>query len=132
MSFQTRIWNFLKAYWPSLVVGAGIFYLSLLKAPRMHLDLDNPDKFEHMFAYLVWGLCLTSDLWRAGVSFSGRIGWALVFPVAFGGIIEILQYFHPIRSGEWLDFYADFSGAVLAFVLIDVLYRICSPRYLKK
>ena len=119
-----RLWHFLIAYWPSLVVGAGIVYLSLFHAASLHLDVSNPDKFSHLFAYFVWTLCLTSDMWRNNVSFNRRLIWAVLFPFLFGGAIELLQaYFFPPRAGEWLDWYADFSGIVLGFVLTDVLYR---------
>ena len=119
-----RLWLFLIAYWPSLVVGAGIVYLSLFHAASLHLDVSNPDKFSHLFAYFVWTLCLTSDMWRNDVSFNRRLIWAVLFPFLFGGAIELLQaYFFPPRAGELLDCYADFSGIVLGFVLTDVLYR---------
>ena len=62
-----RLTHFVKAYWPSLLVGAGIVYLSLFHAASLQLDVDNPDKFGHLLAYLVWTLCLTADLWRDGV-----------------------------------------------------------------
>lgn len=123
-----RLLKFLIAYWPSLIVGAGIVYLSLFHAASLHLDVDNPDKFSHLVAYLVWTMCITSDLWRNGVPFRWRVVWAVIFPIVFGGIIELLQaYFFPSRAGEWLDWYADFSGVALGFVLVDVFYRICPP-----
>ena len=123
-----RLWQFLTAYWPSLIVGAGIVYLSLFYAASLHLDVSNPDKFSHLLAYLVWTMCITSDLWRNRVSFGGRVFWGVVFPIVFGGVIELLQaYCFPPRAGEWLGWYADFSGVVLGFVLVDVFYRICPP-----
>ena len=130
---KQRLWNFLKAYWPSLCVGAGIIYLSLFYAASLHLDVNNPDKFSHMFAYFVWGVCITSDLWRDHVPFSRRVVWAVVFPIIFGGLIELLQaYCFPPRAGEWLDWFADFSGTVFGFVLVDVLYRLIHPKFLSR
>ena len=124
-----RIGHFLIAYWPSLFVGAGIVYLSLFHAASLQLDVSNPDKFSHLVAYLVWTCCLTGDLWRDRVSFNRRIFWGLIFPIIFGGIIELLQaYFFPPRAGEWLDWYADFSGTVLGFVIVDVICRFFPPK----
>lgn len=41
--------------------------------------------------------------------------WAVVWPVALGGGLELWQrYLTTCRSGEWLDFYADTIGALLA------------------
>ena len=126
-------WHFLIAYWPSLIVGAGIVYLSLFYAASLHLDVSNPDKFSHLFAYFVWTVCLTSDLWRDRVSFWKRVMWAVVFPIVFGGVIELLQaYCFPPRAGEWLDLYADFSGVVLGFVLVDVVYRFFPPKWFSR
>ena len=123
-----RLGHIVIAYWPSLIVGAGIVYLSLFHAASLHLEVNNPDKFSHLVAYLVWTLCLTSDLWRDGVSFFWRVVWAVLFPIAFGGIIELLQaYCFPPRAGEWLDWYADFSGTVFGFVVADTLYRYFPP-----
>ena len=128
---KNRLWHFLLAYWPSLLVGAAIVYLSLFYAASLHVDVNNPDKFSHLVAYLVWTMCLTSDLWRDRVPFGKRVFWALLFPILFGGAIELLQaYFFPPRAGEWLDWYADFSGTVLGFVLVDVFYRIVPPEKL--
>ena len=124
--------KYLQTYWPSLVVGAGIVYLSLFHAASLRLDVSNPDKFSHLFAYFVWSLCLTADLWRSGASFSKRVLWAVVFPIIFGGVIELLQkYFFPPRAGEWADWYADFSGIVLGFVLMDMICRYLLPRLRK-
>ena len=119
-----RIGHILIAYWPSLIVGAGIVYLSLFHAASLQLDVDNPDKFGHLLAYLVWTLCLTADLWRDGVPFGWRVFWAVVFPIVFGGAIEVIQSFFPPRAAEWLDWYADFSGTVVGFVVMDVIWRV--------
>ena len=119
-----RLTHFIKAYWPSLLVGAGIVYLSLFHAASLQLDVDNPDKFGHLLAYLVWTLCLTADLWRDGVPFGWRVFWAVVFPIVFGGAIEVIQSFFPPRAAEWLDWYADFSGTVVGFVVMDVIWRV--------
>ena len=119
-----RLTHFIKAYWPSLLVGAGIVYLSLFHAASLQLDVDNPDKFGHLLAYLVWTLCLTADLWRDGVPFGWRVFWAVVFPIVFGGAIEVIQSFFPPRAAEWLDWYADFSGTVVGFGVMDVIWRV--------
>ena len=38
-----------------------------------------------------------------------------VLCVAYGGIIELLQYYYvPMRHGDWFDFWANNTGALLA------------------
>lgn len=129
---MTARWKqFLLIYWPSLIVGAGIVYLSLFHTASLRLDVSNPDKFSHLFAYFVWGICLTSNLWRDKIAFNGRILWAVVLPVIFGGVIELLQqYCFPPRAGEWADWYADFSGIVLGFVVVDTWHRLTHQKKL--
>jgi VanZ family protein len=41
-----------------------------------------------------------------------------LFPIALGGIIEILQemFFNP-RSGEWLDWLTDIAGVLTAWAV---------------
>lgn len=35
--------------------------------------------------------------------------------IAYGGIIELLQYYYvPMRSGDWFDFWANNTGALIA------------------
>ena len=53
---------------------------------------------------------------------STLIYWVWLFPIAMGGIIEVLQATCTggRRSGEWLDFVADGIGSTLA-LLIGIL-----------
>lgn len=121
----SRVWDFVKLYWPSLVVGAGILYLSLLRAPHIRLDhVANEDKISHMFAYFVFACCITFCMLRDNQSYGKRLVWAIIMPVLFGGLIEILQenFFKP-RTGEWMDWYADATGVVLGFIFIDLIYH---------
>ena len=71
-----RWWQFV----PSLLVFAGITYLSLIKEVPFRVKIDVPlvDKWEHMIAYLVFALCLTGDSFRARMSV--RIMGANNFP----------------------------------------------------
>jgi len=123
------LWLWIRQYWPSLTVGAGIVYLSLFYAASLPLDVRNPDKFSHFFAYFVWVTCLTCDLRRAGLPFGRVLLWAVVFPILFGGAIELLQsYCFPPRAGEWLDWHADSAGTIAAFVLTDTIIRFIHAR----
>lgn len=47
---------------------------------------------------------------------------AILFPVIFGGIVEILQeqFFYP-RSAEWIDWFADIIGAIIGFFFIYIV-----------
>ena len=102
-----------------------IAYVSLLREPRVVLPpINGIDKYVHMLMFLVltWTLLWDSETlewYRSGNGNSGRKVWkwwliALIFPMIYGGLIEVLQekYFFP-RTGEWLDWGADCIGGVL-------------------
>ena len=69
------------------------------------------DKAEHAAAWSVLTLL--------GLLLSTRRRWAiLVFALAFGGVIEVLQAILPFgRDGEWADFAADAVGIAVAYFL---------------
>ena len=82
------------------------------------------DKWTHAALYLVLGLLILSEQLRAmkKAKLSSLIYWIWLFPIAMGGIIEVLQATCTggRRSGEWLDFVADGIGSTLA-LLIGIL-----------
>ena len=67
------------------------------------------DKAEHTGAWAVLTLL--------GLLLSTHRRWAiLVFALAFGGVIEVLQAILPFgRDGEWADFAADTLGVAAAY-----------------
>lgn len=102
-----------------LAVWYGCFFF---KAPETPLnDVSLIDKWTHMVMYLVtcgaiWWEYLRSHKAVCPVRLTL---WAVLAPIAMGGLIEILQAYCTggRRSGEWLDFVADTLGVVLAACL---------------
>ena len=89
---------------------------------------DNEDKLVHLLMYFGLTAVLIFDL----KSFSKKtnikkltfVWFCLVFPIIFGGLVEILQpmYFAP-RTADWLDWSADTIGVFvgcLAMVLLKM------------
>ena len=114
-----------------LIIGI-IIYLSFFTPPKTELDnISNIDKLAHICMY--GGLC--SILWieylrshiqiqRIRVFIGG-----IVLPIAFSGIIELLQeYATTNRSGDWADMIANSIGVVLAALLGQFIF----PRWVKK
>ncbi|MCQ2217693.1 MAG: VanZ family protein [Paludibacteraceae bacterium] len=125
--------RFFRFYGLSCVVGITIFYLCIART----LPVDDVPKFEgidkvvHFLMYLGFAAALCMDHYRLNVPFNSKrmIFMAIVFPVIYGGLIEILQEnFFPPRSGEWADFLADSLGAVAGYFLAKALL----PRFVKK
>jgi VanZ family protein len=50
--------------------------------------------------------------------------FVLAFPILYGGIIELLQAnFFPPRTGEWLDFAANTTGVLLAYLIYHKILK---------
>lgn len=97
-------------------------FIPIPDSPLSHVTLI--DKWTHTALYLVLGLLILTEQLRAmkKAKLSSLIYWIWLFPIAMGGIIEVLQATCTggRRSGEWLDFVADGIGSTLA-LLIGIL-----------
>ena len=111
---------YIKKYPVSLLIILTVIYLSFFKPPTTDLsNIPNIDKIVHVCMYLgmsgmLWLEFLRAHqkgdppLWHAWVG-------AFVCPVLFSGMVELLQeYCTTYRGGDWLDFAANTTGAVLA------------------
>lgn len=117
--------RFLRTYWSPLLVALAILYGSLIRTPHIRMDVvGNMDKLCHMAAYFLLGLTLTRALLRDGVPFLQRALWAVVLPLFYGGVIELLQgwLFAP-RTADFMDFLANAAGSLLAYVIVDTAGR---------
>ena len=50
--------------------------------------------------------------------------YVIIILVAYGGFIELVQYFLPTRFASWSDIAADSVGLLLAFIIITIRFRI--------
>ena len=124
-SDSSRQWRY---FVPSALVWAGITWLSLVKAVPIPVgDIPLADKWGHMLAYLVFALCIAGDCYRAHLSPRATYLWAILLPVAYGGLIELIQPYFPPRRGEWLDWAADCIGVAIAIVLF-LLFHLWTTR----
>ena len=87
--------------------------------PEVSFDFFIPlDKIVHFCMYL--GLSGATSInfihgYRGRVNFYRLLLIAFIFPILYGGLIELLQhYFFPPRSGDWFDFLADILGSLFA------------------
>ncbi len=86
--------------------------------PHMELGFEWQDKIMHLGAYTVYGLLLL----YAFRNNTHVILYTLLIGMAFGASDEIHQYFVPSRSAEFLDWFADCGGIIIA-VLLFLLIR---------
>lgn len=110
--------RFIRRYPLSLLVVAVILYLSFFKPPQEKvIHIDNLDKLAHFCMYA--GFC--SVVWleyffsHSGVSHRRVIVGAVVAPVIFSGLIEIMQgNFTSYRGMDWYDFLFNSLGVLFA------------------
>lgn len=95
-----------------------------------HTPLDNVafmDKWTHIVMYA--GTCgvILFEYMRSHAKANRQrvIIWAWLAPVLMSGLIEILQAYctRGRRSGDWLDFAANATGATIAIVIGILLAR---------
>lgn len=81
---------------------------------------ENLDKFAHFTFFLVLSFAISHDFWVQRTDFSTmkmKI-WAIVLPILYGGLIEIMQAtLTTTRSGDICDLGFDTLGTLCGFLL---------------
>jgi VanZ family protein len=75
-------------------------------------------------------MAICRDFFRQSVTFSSRkmYVWAIILPILYGGLIEILQHFIPGRTCEWGDWFTDILGVLAGYFLSRIIYpKILTP-----
>ncbi len=123
--------NVLK-YWKSSVWTIIIILATTLPSSSIPknslLQIPHFDKLVHFTLFFVLALFILSE--RNSLRLQGQltnraITFALSISIAYGLIIELLQYFLlPTRSGSLYDFMANVLGGIMAVVLYRLVNRI--------
>ncbi len=89
-----------------------------------HTPLDNVkfiDKWAHITMYAGTGIVIWYEYLKSHQKLNKLrlFVWAWLAPILMSGVIEILQEYctNGRRSGDWLDFAANATGATLAAVI---------------
>lgn len=120
---------FCKRYPYSWLVTVAIVLLSLLPIGAVEIAGNVPfaDKWTHMVMYATLTLVIWLEHIRHSTQPSPRFLalWAILFPIALGGLLELLQaYATTYRSGEWMDWAADSIGTLLAIPIALLLTKV--------
>ena len=124
-----NVLKFIGDYPLSLLLTVIIWVLCFINVPETPLEnITLMDKWTHIAMYLVLGIVIfwesnrkrkrtmppVQEMKKAKV-----VLWTFVSPALMGGLIEILQAncTGGRRSGDWLDFAADSTGAALALAI---------------
>ena len=122
MSDTTERKLYLKLIWPPMIVASVIFYLSCLiepsDVPEVELDFFIPvDKLVHFCMYFglsLVAMCNYIYVKKGKVSIPILLIFCILLPMAYGGLIEILQDRYFDREGDWWDFLANMTGVLIA------------------
>ena len=120
--------NFIKRYPLSLTIVFAVIYLSFFRPPSIRTSITNIDKLAHLLMYGGLSGIIWIEFIRSHNKFGGSIskGWiaAFICPIAFSGIVELLQeYATRHRSGDWMDFAANTIGVILATITIYIIKK---------
>ena len=119
-----------------MAVILAVVYLSFFKPPAApEFDtIPHLDKVVHICMYfgmsgMLWVEFLRAHRRDCAPMWHAWIG-AFACPVLFSGVVELLQeYCTEYRGGDWLDFAANATGAVLASL---AAYYVLRPRMVRK
>lgn len=126
---------YIKKYPVSLFIVAVVIYLSFFKPPKTSLEeIPNLDKIVHVCMYMGLSGMLWLEFLRNHRDGNGKMwhAWvgAFLCPILFSGCVELGQeYLTTYRGGDWMDFAANTTGAVLASL---VAYFIIRPKMIRK
>ncbi len=120
---------FIRKYPVSLLIILAVIYLSFFRPPSTDLNtIPYIDKVVHVCMYFgMSGMLWLEFLWahrREQVPLWHAWVGALLCPVLFSGVVELLQaYCTTYRGGDWLDFAANTAGALLASGVAQVVRK---------
>ncbi len=120
--------TFLLLFWKTLLVAAFILYVCIIRIPEIKQlpKIHNLDKLVHFLFYMFFSIIFFYDLIKIKTGFSFLKTVLIVLSVAtlYGGVIELLQEnFFPPRSGDFIDFLADFIGALVGILLVAIFRK---------
>ena len=101
-----------------------------MREPRYTLPpIEGGDKWVHLLMYALFAYMLIWDAICDGLRGWRLVLLTLVFPIMYGGLIEIIQeqWFYP-RTGDWYDWLADSVGVVLGLAIWMMIDKIRNVR----
>jgi len=118
--------KFIKDFYITIILSLVIVFLSLSNVHSLGLDrfwfFKNEDKVIHFLMYFGLSFSLITEYYIKIFKINLNLFLINLFPVFFGGFIEILQsVLTNNRSGDWIDFLADTAGVIFAVIVFFLL-----------
>ena len=126
-----KIINFLHSYWGSILIIAGILYLSFTPPSTFQgiptFNIKHLDKIIHFLLYSGLSLVLIYDFQknkRSNIVSVSFVTFCILFPIVLGGLVEIMQqqFFAP-RTAEWSDWFSDIGGVLAGWLVMYLLRK---------
>ncbi len=105
----------------ALLLAVVCYFAFVPRPPGLHFD--NADKLQHMAAFVCLSACAALSL-RPGHSRLFSAGLAML---AFGLLIELVQFYIPERSADWQDVLADAVGIAAGLATVALARRVWPP-----
>lgn len=116
---------FLKLYYKIILWSLVIAYLCFAPADEfknVHITIPHFDKVVHFGMFYILALFIAGKRDKVNTSLAMVI--LPVMAIAYGGIIEIIQWqFIPMRDGDIIDWGADILGVLLGLISIRMVPR---------
>ncbi len=119
--FKKYVWSIL---WCIVVFVLSVARFDSMDTPPKFLLFPHADKLIHFVFYLV--MCILICLEMRRNAFWNYFA-AVIFAIFYGGAIELIQENFTCRTGDWYDFLADATGAILGvwvYILFKKLWKI--------
>ncbi len=120
--------TFLKNYHRSILVVLAVLCLSTINVgsiPKVEY-VNISDKLVHAIFYMVIPITLIIDhtfLIRKPPSIKG-VAYITAISIAYGILMEVVQYFLPYRSASFYDILANITGTVVALIIYFITRKV--------
>ncbi len=125
--------SIIRNYWKSTLTLLAILYLSFAPPSDFNklppIKIEYFDKIVHVLLYSFFTFILVTDFSKNNKVIKNRKNYfilsCIVFPIIFGGCVEIAQYlwFYP-RSAEWIDWFSDILGVSIGLIVRSLFKKI--------
>lgn len=112
----------LLCFWRSYMALLAILLVCVIRLPQpdREIPVAHADKWVHLLLYMGLSSLLWLDQQRAQLQGWPKIIVLWLLPIAWGGLIELLQGTLFARSAEWMDMVANMVGVALGALLFRV------------
>jgi len=113
----------IRNYYKTIACSIAILILSILPGKTLPKfpEIQNIDKVEHFAAYFLLTICLLIESKQFRTLKQGVL--LLLYPITYGVLMELLQFFTYDRTPSLLDIVANSLGAIVALLIFQLIRK---------